>query len=123
MCFDRNLKFSGFLKLLRVMKLTIFLILFSVAGAFASKSYSQTKKLNVDMREATVKEVLNNIEEQSEFYFLFSENLIDVNRKVSANIKNQKIETVLNQLFEGTDVLYSIRDRIIVLTTPEVSGT
>jgi len=104
------------------MKLTIFLILFSVAGVFASKSYSQTKTLNLNMREASVKEVLNSIEEQSEFYFLFSENLIDVERKVNVNLENQKIETALNLLFEGTDVQYSIRDRIIVLTTPEVSG-
>ena len=104
------------------MKLTVFLVLLSVAGVFASKSYAQTKTLNLNMREATVKEVLNHIEEQSEFYFLFSENLIDVERKVNVNLENQKIDQALNLLFEGTDVQYSIRDRIIVLTTPEVSG-
>ncbi len=119
-CFDRNWKFSGLIKLLRVMKLTVFLLLVSVAGVFASKSYAQTKMLNLDMREATVKEALNSIEKQSEFYFLFSENLIDVQRKVNVNAENQKIEQVLDLIFEGTDVDYSIRDRIIVLTTPEV---
>lgn len=119
-CFDRDGKFSGLIKLLKVMKLTVFLLLVSVAGVFASKSYSQTKILNLNMRGATVKEVIKNIEEQSEFYFLYSENLIDVERKVNVNIKKHKIEQVLNLLFEGTDVDYSIRDRIIVLTTPEM---
>ncbi|NJN27351.1 MAG: TonB-dependent receptor [Cyclobacteriaceae bacterium] len=121
LCFIRLWEITGHIKLLRVMKLTVFLILVSVAGVFASKSYSQTKTLNLNMREATVKEVLNKIEEQSEFYFLFSENLIDVQRRVNVNIQNQKIEQALNLIFDGTDVDYSIRERIIVLKTPELS--
>jgi TonB-dependent starch-binding outer membrane protein SusC len=121
-CFNRDCKFSGLFKLLKVMKLTVFLLLFSVVGVLANKSYSQTKELNLNMREATVKEVLNTIEKQSEFYFLYSENLIDVERKVDVTFKNKKIEHALKLIFEGTDVTYSIRDRIIVLTTPEVSG-
>jgi len=115
-CFDRNLKFSGLIKLLRVMKLTVFLLMVTVAGVFANKSYSQTKMINLNMRNATVKEVLNSIEEQSEFSFLYSENIIDINREVSVNIKNQKIDQILNELFEGTNVEYVIKDRFIVLT-------
>jgi len=121
-CFFRDYKSPGLTKLLKVMKLTVFMVFFSVAGVLANDSYSQTKTLNLNMREATVKEVLNSIEEQSEFYFLFSENLVDVKRKVNVNLENQTIETALNLLFEGTDVQYSNRDRIFVLTTPEVSG-
>ena len=118
--FNRNGKFSGLIKLLKVMKLTVFLLLFSVAGVLANKSYSQSKILNLNMREATVKEVLKSIEEQSEFYFLYSESLIDVERKVNVTIENKKIEQALDLIFEGTDVDYSIRDHIIVLTTSEV---
>ena len=121
-CFDLNWRFPGLIKLLRVMKLTVFLILVSVAGIFASKSYSQTKMLNLNMHDATVKEALNSIEKQSEFYFLFSENLIDVQRKINIYAETQKIEQVLDLIFEGTDVDYSVHDRIIVLTTSEVSG-
>ncbi|SHE54036.1 TonB-linked outer membrane protein, SusC/RagA family [Mariniphaga anaerophila] len=119
-CFDREKKFSGLIKLLKVMKLTVFILLVSVASVFANKSYSQSKMLNLNMREATVKEVLNSIEKQSEFCFLYSQNLIDVERKVNVTIENKKIEQVLNLVFKGTDVDYSIRDRFIVLTTPEV---
>src|SRR6056297_3488795 len=121
-CFSRGYKIPGPTKLLKVMKLTLFMIFFSVAGVLANDSYSQTKTLNLNMNEATVKEVLSSIEEQSEFYFLFSENLVDVKRKVNVNLENQTIETALNLLFDGTDVQYSNRDRIFVLTTPEVSG-
>lgn len=107
-------------KLIRVMKLTSFLLLISVVSVMAGKTYSQTKLLNLDIKNATVKEILSKIEDQSEFYFMYSSKVIDVNREVSVDVKNQKIEEVLKSLFAGTDVDYTIKDRIIVLTTPEV---
>ena len=109
-------------KLLRVMKLTTFLFLISVISVFADKTYSQTKLLKLDVKSSTVKEVLQNIEEQSEFYFMYSEKLVDVNRQVSVNIENQKINVVLDNIFAGTNVIYTVKDRFILLTTPEVLG-
>lgn len=102
------------------MKLTIFLLLISAVSVLASKTYSQTKTLSLNMDKATVREVLEEIEEQSEFYFMYSEKVIDVKREVSVDINNEKIGTTLNLLFDGTNVDYTIKDRIIVLTTPEV---
>jgi len=111
------------LKLLRVMKLTAILFLLTGLSVFAGKTYSQTKKLNLEMPNSTVKEVLQSIEEQSEFYFMYSEKLVDVKREVSIKFKNRKINDVLDGLFAGTDVQYKIRDRFILLTTPEVTGS
>jgi TonB-linked SusC/RagA family outer membrane protein len=121
-CFLRERKVPGLQKVLRIMKLTIFLILISVISVFAGKSYSQTKVLNLNMKNSTIKEVLRNIEEQSEFYFMYSEQLVDVQREVSIDIKNEKIDKVLDQLFAQTNVEHTIKDRFILLTTPEVSG-
>jgi TonB-dependent starch-binding outer membrane protein SusC len=84
-CIFREWKIPGLQKVLRIMKLTVFLLLLSVISVFASKSYSQTQVLNLDMKNSTVKEVLRNIEKQSEFVFMYSEKLIDVNREVSVN--------------------------------------
>src|SRR5690554_1527315 len=105
------------------MKLTVFLLLLSVISVFASKSYSQTKVLDIDMKNSTVKEVLRNIEKQSEFVFMYSEKLIDVNHEVSVTVKNKKINEVLDELFAGTDVSYKVKDRFVLLTTPEVTGS
>ncbi|MBN2818517.1 MAG: TonB-dependent receptor [Bacteroidales bacterium] len=92
----------------------------SMVSAFASKTYSQSKTLSLNLENSTVKEVLKEIEEQSEFYFMYSSKVVDVNRTVSVNISDKKIDKVLDELFAGTDVDYTIKDRIIVLTTPEV---
>lgn len=103
-----------------IMKLTFFIVLISAVSVLAGKSYSQTKTLNLKMESVTVKEVLSKIEDQSEFYFMYSEKVIDVNREVSVNIENQNVETVLKGLFGGTNVNYTVKDRIIVLATPDV---
>jgi TonB-dependent starch-binding outer membrane protein SusC len=114
-----NGKIPEMKKLFKIMRLTCFLLLVSVMSVLAGKTYSQTKLLNLNMDNATVKEVLMEIEKQSEFRFMYSGKFIDVSREVSVNVKNQKIESVLNLLFAKTDVGYKIKDRFIVLTTPE----
>lgn len=119
-CFVWESKTPRLIKLLMIMKLTFLMLMISTVSVLASKSYSQTKKLNLNLERATVKEVLSKIEDQSEFYFMYSEKVIDVNREVSVNIENQNIESALNRLFAGTDVNYTVKDRIIVLATPEV---
>jgi TonB-linked SusC/RagA family outer membrane protein len=121
-CIFREWNIPGLQKVLRIMKLTIFLLLLSVISGFASKTYSQTKSLNLNMKNSTVKEVLQSIEDQSEFVFMYSEKLIDVQREVSVNIKDQKINDVLDELFAGTGANYKVKDRFILLTTPELDG-
>ncbi|MCF6358861.1 MAG: TonB-dependent receptor plug domain-containing protein, partial [Draconibacterium sp.] len=118
--FTGNIEIPGMKKLLRIMKLTTFLILISAVTVLATKTYSQTKTLTLSMDKTTVKDVLLAIEDQSEFYFMYSGKIIDIEREVSINVKDQKVEKVLHSLFAETNVDYTIRDRIIVLTTPEV---
>ena len=121
-CIFRKWRIFGLQKVLKIMKLTAFFILLSVMTVFAGSSYSQTKSLNLNLKNSTVREVLLNIEKQSEFVFMYSEKLIDVNREVSINVGDQNINEVLDKLFAGTSVSYKVQDRFVLLTTPEVTG-
>ncbi len=105
----------GLTKLIRIMKLTAFWLFFAVMQVFAVDSYSQVTRLSLEMKNATLKDVLFEIEESSEFYFIYSNKLIDVERKVDVNVNNEKIEQVLDQIFKGEDVKYTINDRQIIL--------
>jgi len=67
------------------------------------------------MQDATVESVLNKIEDLSEYYFLFNQKLIDVERKVSINAKDEPIKDILSELFPK-DVKFIVSDRQIVLT-------
>jgi TonB-linked SusC/RagA family outer membrane protein len=120
-CISWEWKVPRLQKVFRIMKLTVFLVLLSVISVFASKTYSQTTVLNLDLENSTVKEVLRNIEKQSEFVFMYSEKLIDVTREVSVTVRNKKIYEVLDELFAGTNVEYKVKDRFVLLVTPEIT--
>lgn len=99
------------------MKLFVLFFICSLGLAYASDSYAQTAIVNVEVQNKTVREVLKEIENQSEFGFFFSNKHIDLNRRVSVTSRNSDIFKVLEKVFEGTNVKYSVLDKKIVLTT------
>ena len=105
----------SFRKTLLIMKITLFLLFLSLFQTLASSGYSQAK-ISLDSQAMTVNEVLNTIEEQTEYFFLFNSRLIDVHRRVSIRFENEEVENALEKIFEGTDVEYLIKDRQIILT-------
>jgi len=102
------------------MKISVFLFLTGIISIYAGNSYSQTTRLSLDLRETTVGEVLTNIENQSEFCFLYSNKLVDVNRKVNLRVKNKHVRNILDRLFADTDVRYVVFDRQIILSPEEM---
>lgn len=102
------------IKLLRKMKITVFFLLLTVLGGLAAESYSQSTKLTLNIENSTVKEILSEIEDQSEFRFFYSGN-VDVERKTSISSKNGQIFEILDDLFEDTGVKYEVRGRQIAL--------
>ena len=110
-------------KLCMIMKNTMFILLLAVSQVFAVESYSQTTALSLNLKNTSIKQVLNQIEDESEFYFLYSSKIIDVERKVDVNVNGEKISTVLDKLFEGTNVVTTVMDRQIVLASKTMGGT
>ncbi len=108
-------------KILLKMKLTLMFILAGIIQVVALDSYSQTTRLTVELRNASVVEVLRAIENQSEFYFVYNKEAINMDRKVDLDAKNLLIEEILNQLFKYTNVSYQITDRHIILSTLEAN--
>lgn len=106
---------SNWRKMLLIMKLTVFLFFSGVLNLIAGSSYSQNTKISLSMKDASVESVLNRIEDESEFYFLFNHELIDVNRKVDVVAENEPIKNILEKIFPN-EVEFIVSDRQIVLT-------
>ncbi len=104
-------------KMWKIMRLSIFLMLFCFTQAMAISGYSQQTRLSLKMNNAKVIDVLDEIENNSEFYFLFNHKMVNVERKVDIDVKEMTIDKILSDLFSETDVNYLIKDRQIVLTT------
>ncbi len=106
----------GLRKNLRIMRLTLFICMVCISQIFATDLYSQQTKINISMSNTRLVNVLDEIEKQSEYYFLFNQNQIDLNRVVNVSAKNENISEVLDHIFSNTDIRYVISDRQIVLT-------
>jgi len=111
------------IKMFLFMRLTIGLILLAVLQTFAGNLYSQATALSLDLKNAAVETVLQQIEEQTDFYFLYSPSIVDVDRTVDISLDNSKIDEVLDALFNGTNVVYKIEDKQIVLSKEQESST
>jgi TonB-linked SusC/RagA family outer membrane protein len=94
----------------------------SVLSAFSS-SYAQKTKLSLNFQNSRVKDVLNQIENQSEFFFMYDNNQVNVERIVNLDVNSQTIDQVLQKLFEGTEVNFKIVNRQILLFTDATTNS
>ncbi len=108
-------------KNLRIMKLTSFLLFMTILNVFGSETYSQNTKLSLDMKDAPIQTVLKAIEDQSEFFFLYSSKMINVDQKVDISVEGKKINEVLDDLLAETNIKYSVKDRQILLVNKEAN--
>jgi len=106
----------NYLLILRTMRNIVVLMLLTVFQVYAFDSYAQNTELSLNMDQATVKSVLREIENSSEYYFLYNSQLVDDTRNVNVRAEGQNIDEVLAQVFEGTDVEFKVIDRQIVLS-------
>ncbi|MEI8225574.1 MAG: TonB-dependent receptor [Bacteroidota bacterium] len=103
------------------MKLTAFLSMMTIFHLFATETYSQLTKLTLKFEDVKISDALKEIENQSEFFFLYSPKLIDVERKVSIEADKEPIKDILSEIF-GSDVSFIVSDRQIVLTSTQGSS-
>jgi TonB-linked SusC/RagA family outer membrane protein len=105
-----------------IMRIIVFLLLAAFLQTHANNVYAQRTKLSLHYNNTALEKVLDAIENQSEFFFLYNEKLVDTQRKVSIKADNEGIENILNQLFASTRVEYSIVDRKIVLAPDDIAA-
>ena len=104
-------------KLLLVMKLTVLLLVVFTMHVTATV-YSQNTKLSINMQGNTIKEVLQQIEAQSEYRFIYENEKVNLDSKVSIRVKDEHVETILKKLFEQDGVSYSITESNLILINP-----
>ena len=104
------------LKSIRVMRIGLFLIFIVIAQLRADEISSQNVVINLSLKNATVEQVLDQIEKDTDFSFLFTDKSVDTKRRVDIEVNAKSIQDVLNILFEGTDVLFRIVDKQVILS-------
>ena len=125
---EKNLDYYGLFKpnsnwhkFILTMKITAFLLFSCLVNIFAAPTYSQSTKISLNLKDVTIEEVLNKIENVSEFYFLYNNKLIDVTRKVNIEADKEPIKDILNDML-SKDTKFIVYDRQIILTPSDVTS-
>ena len=108
-------KWSGIKKLLLVMKLTTLFLFFSVM-AMAARSYSQNARFDLNVKNATIIQVFDEIEQVTDFGFLFKTDQLDLNKRYTLDIKNTNVEKIMNEVLDKDLYSWNIIERTIVIT-------
>jgi TonB-dependent starch-binding outer membrane protein SusC len=104
-------------KLIIMSKLCLLLLTCSVLTLQAGTTYGQQVRINLEMKNASLSEIIAAIKQQTEFEFAYDSNLESVQvDNVSVNVQNEKIDNVLSSILEGTDINYKVIDKIILLS-------
>lgn len=106
-------------KVLRIMRLSLFLLLITTYTWATVGSYAQTTEINISAGNKTIKELFSEIEQNSEFIFLYNDDIIDITRHVTVDKSLNNIDAILKQALHETNVKYNIIDRQIVFYTAD----
>ena len=87
-----------------IMRITLVLLFVFAFNINAEYSYSQSARISMDMKNSSIEKVLQTIEEKSDFYFLYSNRLIDVDRIVRVQVDNVAISSILENIFSSTEL-------------------
>ena len=113
-CIEGKEPLNNLKHVLKIMRIALFFLFFCILFSSASNSYSQ--EFTIKSKTASIKEVCREIEKNSDFIFVFSDNsekLIDKKVNVEANSKN--VTEILDEILSDTGLIYKILDKQIVI--------
>ncbi len=109
-------------KLLLIMKISLILTLVTVLNVTASV-YSQSARINLELKNANLEEVFQSIQEQTEFDFFYKNEYLPSDKRITKTFDNVKIDNVLEDVLKGTGLMYKVLNKDIVITKGENSNS
>lgn len=101
-------------KLWLMARFTICLLLIGMLSANANV-FSQNEKVNLSMKNTTLKNVIWEIEKQTGFVFMYSTNDVNKASKLNISVENKAVSEVLENCLKGTNLTFIIQDKVIVI--------
>ena len=102
-------------KITRIMKLATLALILCVNSLFATNALSQRAKVTITSRTKTTQQLLQEIEKQTNYLFVFSEKEVNLNRNVHLEANDETVAEVLNEAFKGTNIQYAMEGNNIML--------
>lgn len=105
---------TEFKHIFKIMKITSLLGFVCVASAFAAPMDAQTMRVDISANQTPAKEVIKQIEEQTDYLFVYNKK-VNLNNKVTLDASDITVAEALNSIFSGTDIVYAMEGNNILL--------
>ena len=102
-------------QLFRIMKIIVYVCFLCVGNLLAIGSYAQTAHVTIVSNHITIGQVINEIEKQTDYLFVFNVKDINIKRNVKVNAKDKAVNEVLNDIFKDTGIRHAIEGKNIML--------
>lgn len=93
---------------------------FNTAKAWSEAS-PQASRFTLDLRSAPLKELLDYVEEKSDYTFLFDNTKVDVRKKISVSVKNVSIGPLLTRALDSTGIAYKMVSDTQIMLLPDAA--
>ncbi|MBA4744420.1 MAG: SusC/RagA family TonB-linked outer membrane protein [Muricauda sp.] len=100
------------------MKISALFLLAALFQLQANSSYSQ-KFISMKLENATIASIFNEIEKNTDYNILYKNSALDVNRRITIDVKKVKIGTLMDLILKDSNIAFEVRRKLIVLLEKE----
>jgi TonB-linked SusC/RagA family outer membrane protein len=115
------LKYHELTHFIRIMRMTFFLIFVVVFQMVATNTEAQNTKINISKSTLSLRELIAEIEKQTDYLFVFNDSEINLSEKVIIDARNKSVNDVLKQVFGDSPIVYEFANNYISLRTLDQS--
>jgi len=115
MCLNNIIKRQK--KVFKIMRLS-FIILSICLFQLSASVYSQNGRFTIEIKNTTMRELFKEIEQQSQFRFFYNDLLINIDQEVSIDVKDKRINEILDMVLANSGITYRILDNQLIVVSP-----
>lgn len=99
----------------RIMRISLFLLFVCVCQLMAEEAGAQSAEIKISQNSMTIRQLVKEIEAQTEYLVVFRDQDIDVNRTVSFKSKSASVANYLEEVSRSTNIGYRFENNYITL--------
>src|SRR6187402_2573894 len=80
-------------------------------------------KINLQLKESSLKQLLDEVEKQTDYRFVYHTGTLPEDKKVSIHVTNASLDEVLTKAFAGIPVTYTVKDDNLVVIFAQAPKT
>jgi len=84
----------------------------------SAMTYSQSTRISLNVKDVDIRDAFREIERNSGLSFLYYENVLDLKKTVSVDVKNSSVPDLLDELLQNTELTYKILDNKFIVISP-----